>query len=720
PAPNWAAVKAAKLAGPANPGGKAVPNGKPNCLANLCFVFTGELSSFSREEAQDIVKRYGGRYVGAPSKKTDYVVLGEGAGPKKLEIVKKLGVKTLDEDGFLNLVATREGVLDDKTKDKMRKEEAKIREAAAEMEKREKDAVKEAKKAGTSTNKQNDPLMTLWTTKYAPTNLKEICGNKGIVEKLHLWLSEWEKSRKDGFRKPGKNGGNMYRAALLSGPPGIGKTTAAHLVAEACGYSPIEVNASDARSKKLVESSTNITNRSLDGWLHGGAATNVVDKNVTGKPLLIMDEVDGMSAGDRGGVGALNALIKKTEIPIICIANDRRHPKMKPLLNTTFDLTYRKPTPAEIRSRIMSIAYKEKLKMPGAVVDQLVQSSGSDIRQVLNMMSTWKLTHDTMDFDQSKELSAMNEKYQILTPFNLLEKLVGPYTFSSTNRQTLNDKMDYYFQDFSMVPLFIQENYLKTHPNKLRGYSGTEEQLKRLELMDKAASAISDGDLIDSMIHSSEQHWSLMPLHAINSTIRPAIEIAGPGGGYGGPNAMSFPSWLGNNSKEGKLRRQLGDIQIRMRLKVSGDKNEIRQTYIPALYPTLIKPLVEDGADAIPDVIQRMDDYYLSREEWDSIVELGVGDRSDGVIMKKIDTKTKTAFTKRYNLTDHPVAFHKATIFGNVKRGAGGLAPDLEDVFDVDEEEEEVKDEGDEEDLSKDKLIKQAKKKAAPKGKGKN
>jgi replication factor C subunit 1 len=44
-----------------------------------------------------------------------------------------------------------------------------------------------------------------------------------------------------------------YRAVLISGPPGIGKTTSAHLMAKAAGYNPIELNASDSRSKKLIE-----------------------------------------------------------------------------------------------------------------------------------------------------------------------------------------------------------------------------------------------------------------------------------------------------------------------------------------------------------------------------------------------------------------------------------------------------------------------------------
>ena len=95
-------------------------------------------------------------------------------------------------------------------------------------------------------------------------------------------------SLKCGFKKPGKNGANMFRAVLITGPPGIGKTTSAHLCAKLEGFTVIELNASDARSKKLVEvcartrtcsrrgvvtivlqSGLNINNTSLDGFLHG-------------------------------------------------------------------------------------------------------------------------------------------------------------------------------------------------------------------------------------------------------------------------------------------------------------------------------------------------------------------------------------------------------------------------------------------------------------------
>ncbi|KAF8607490.1 DNA replication factor C, large subunit [Ceratobasidium sp. AG-I] len=686
-----AAAKAAKASGPSAPGSKEVPNGHPNALAGLTFVFTGELTSFSRDEAQDLAKRFGGRVTGQASGKTSYVVVGEGAGPGKMKKVASLGVKTLDEDGFLNLIGTREGKLDAKAQEKEKAEEEKIKAAARDLEKREREAEKAAKakvKAQSSDGViRPAPVLSsaqLWTTKYAPQNLKEICGNKTLIDKLQLWLHEWQDSAKTGFKKPGKNGMNMNRAVLLAGPPGIGKTTSAHLVAKLEGYTPIELNASDARSKKLIEGGANINNTSLDGWMGGSGATNVAGVEITDRTVLIMDEVDGMSAGDRGGVTALIALIKKTKVPIICIANDDRSQKLKSLLNSVYRLSFRKPEPQMIRSRLLTIAFKEKMKIPANVLDQLVAGAQSDIRQVLNMLSTWKLSHDSMDFDEGKELARVNEKYSIKSPFEITNQILGPYTFSATSRYTLNDKIEMYFHDHSFVPLFIQENYLKTQPAKVSKLSGVQAQLKQLQLMDQAASSISDGDLVDAMIHGTQQQWSLMPLHAVMSTVRPSSFLYGQGAGYGGPMSMTFPQWLGQNSKQGKLQRQLGDVQIRMRLKVSGDKNEIRQSYIPALFPRMIQPILDKGNESIPDVIETMDAYYLSKDEWDSVLELGVDKNNGDEIMKKIPGPVKAAFTRKYNSTDHPIPFHKAQEFGKPStKIAAEAPPDHEDVFDV-------------------------------------
>ncbi len=87
-------------------------------------------------------------------------------------------------------------------------------------------------------------------------------GEKSNLRKLSAWLGNWcrhhgDPSKKAPPRPPpwGASGddGAWARAALLSGPPGVGKTTTAHLVAREMGYDVVELNASDARSKKVLQ-----------------------------------------------------------------------------------------------------------------------------------------------------------------------------------------------------------------------------------------------------------------------------------------------------------------------------------------------------------------------------------------------------------------------------------------------------------------------------------
>lgn len=61
----------------------------------------------------------------------------------------------------------------------------------------------------------------------------------------------------------------------------------------------------------------------------------------------------------------------------------------------------------------------------------------------------------------------MNEKYAIMTPFDITSKVLGPYLFSSTARETLGEKMELYFQDHSFVPLFIQVSFSLHRPYTL-------------------------------------------------------------------------------------------------------------------------------------------------------------------------------------------------------------------------------------------------------------
>lgn len=72
-------------------------------LEGKAFVFTGTLTTITRDEGKELVRKYGGHVSGSVSKNTDYVVLGEKAGSKAKK-AEELGVKTLSEVGFLELV----------------------------------------------------------------------------------------------------------------------------------------------------------------------------------------------------------------------------------------------------------------------------------------------------------------------------------------------------------------------------------------------------------------------------------------------------------------------------------------------------------------------------------------------------------------------------------------------------------------------------------------
>lgn len=539
---------------PPGAGTKDIPIGAENCLAGLTFVFTGILDTLGRDQGQELVKRYGGKVTTSPSTKTSYVVLGADAGPKKIETIRKHNIPTINEDGLFELIRKLpanggDGKAAAKHEEKKQKEEQKVREMAAQMEQEE----RRLGGAGLSTPQTNKGAVAsgvesrLWTVKYAPTAINQICGNKGQVEKLQRWLREWPKNQRINFKKAGPDGSYCFRAVLIHGPPGVGKTTAAHLVAKLEGYDVLESNASDTRSKKLVETGLSgvLDNTSLLGYFAGDQKQVEASKK---KLVLIMDEVDGMSAGDRGGVGALAQVCKKTNIPMILICNERRIPKMKPFDFVTYDITFRRPMVNDIRSRIASICFREKLKLPPHVIDALIEGTHADIRQIINMISTAKLDQDAMSFDEGKSMSKAWEKHIILKPWDIAHQLLGSGMFGSSSNKTLNDKIELYFNDHEFSYLMLQENYLKTRPAIANNETGRCRTLKLLELADKAAESISDGDLVDRMIHGPQQHWSLMPTHAVFSTVRPASFVYGSLGGQ-----ASFTSWLGNNSKQGQF-----------------------------------------------------------------------------------------------------------------------------------------------------------------------
>lgn len=169
--------------------------------------------------------------------------------------------------------------------------------------------------------------------------------------------------------------------------------------------------------------------------------------------------------------------------------------------------------------------------------------------------------------------------------------------------------------------------------------------------------------------------------------------------------------------------RMVKEIQGHMRLRCSADRHAIRQYYLPQLWLQMVKKLEVEGKDSVPEVIDLMDSYYLTKEDWEAIMELGVGPMDQEKV--KLETQTKATFTRLYNQQSHPLPFMKASTV-TAPRKQAKEKPDLEEAIDESDEAEFIddakgddEDEADDLDLSKDKYVKApSKKKASAKGKG--
>lgn len=275
-------------------------------------------------------------------------------------------------------------------------------------------------------------------------------------------MENWHKNN-DGKKKHARpnpwaknDDGAAFKAALLSGPPGVGKTTTASLVCQHLGYDTIEFNASDTRSKKLLQSEVAglIANNTLHAYGTGRA------NKLGEKKVLLMDEVDGMAGNeDRGGMAELIALIKASSIPIICMCNDRNHPKIRSLVNHCFDLRFGRPQLPQIKGAVMSILFKEGVKIPPKTIEEIIQATNHDVRQTLNSLSLISVKPNTT----GSGLRNDNGKKDLrLGPWEVVRKVFSAEEHKS---MTLNDKADLFFHDYSLGPLFVQQNYLSVVPN---------------------------------------------------------------------------------------------------------------------------------------------------------------------------------------------------------------------------------------------------------------
>jgi replication factor C subunit 1 len=414
----------------------------------------------------------------------------------------------------------------------------------------------------------------MFVDKYTPKSISDIIGHKEQINQITNWLQSWSSAYPE------------TRGIIVTGPPGIGKTTTVHLIAESLGYKVTEYNASDTRSVSV-----------LRGMMALGIKRLV-------KEVIVMDEVDGLS--ERGGVGEIASIIKKTLTPIICIANEKP-PKLRPIINACIDIRFNRPVKSTIATALLKVANAEKIEINKLELETLCENSGNDIRSILN----------TLEFYGSDTLESANKKDSNLRLdlFSATQKLIG------NKKASLDDAANLVFVDYNMVPLMVQEAYINSSRNSL-------------EDAVRASEFISIGDIMDKRIHRTHD-WSLLP-HYVQNTVAAAKTVSGPA------PFQIFPSWLGKNSKRLKHRRYIDDLSS----KVFCSNDDFRLDYADAIQNILLTPLKEDKPD-IKTTIKTMDLLRFTRDD--------LMDNLQEVMLEKVEipTKTKTAFTREYNKA-HP------------------------------------------------------------------
>lgn len=293
---------------------------------------------------------------------------------------------------------------------------------------------------------------------------------------------------------------------FLYGPPGIGKTTLARLALEQAGYRVVEWNASQHRHKAAVEESLVPLLRSC----------NVADFFRPEGPRnlgIILDEIDGMSVGDKGGLSELVRILKEYNghNAIVCISNEWMEKKFQPFLKLCKTFQIFAPSPADVYSLIKTQFDKvpKNCDLMKLASDLLAVHSG-DLRKILQSVREIKTdmvngTISVADVKNTIEIGLADAKAlgsNRIRRSETIKSAVGQLLRGSLDMTTevpLNNN------DLNLAGLHLHESL----PTWICRFIGNNEQ--GYEVYKSVFQTILSSDRLDYYTFFF-QHWTLFPL----------------------------------------------------------------------------------------------------------------------------------------------------------------------------------------------------------------
>ena len=210
------------------------------------------------------------------------------------------------------------------------------------------------------------------------------------------------------------------KGIYVYGSPGSGKTEFVMKLLKELNYDVIKYDAGDVRNKSLIDTitSNNISNRNV---------LQMMTKQVK-KIAIVMDEIDGMNNGDKGGITALIKLIRQkktkkqrlenmTMNPIICIGNYYMDKKMRELMKVCNTFELQTPTKIQINKLITTImpniqTNKSKLK------ENIVNYIQGDLRKLMFIHDIYNKKPDILNnelFENILQTKSYNEDSKKIT-----------------------------------------------------------------------------------------------------------------------------------------------------------------------------------------------------------------------------------------------------------------------------------------------------------------